>query len=127
MRIPMKKSIKYSALVSLLIVTASVQAKIITINTADNTDFSAGKTNLVRAINSLSDGDTIAFNIPGSAVHYIDTPVDGYPLVTKHGVTIDGYTQPGSSPNSNPIHATNNAQIKICLTSTNGNCLSMGN
>lgn len=101
-------------------------AATITVNTADNTDFSAGKTNLVRAINSLSAGDSIAFNIPGTGVHYINTPVDGYPLITKHNVTIDGYTQPGASPNTNPIHAANNAQIKICLTSTNGNCLSMG-
>src|SRR5256885_13875766 len=82
-------------------------AAIITVNTADNTDFSAGKTNLVRAINSLSAGDTIAFNIAGAGVHYINTPVDGYPLITKHNVTIDGYTQAGASPNTNPIHAAN--------------------
>jgi hypothetical protein len=112
---------------TLAFIAATTQSATITVNTEDNTDFSAGKTNLVLAINSLSNGDTIAFNIPGSGVHYLNTPVDGYPLITKHSVTINGYTQPGASPNSNPIHAANNAQIKICLTSTNGNCLSMGN
>ena len=50
----------------------SMQAKIITVNTADNTDFSAGKTNLVTAINALADGDTIQFNISGSGVHRLE-------------------------------------------------------
>ena len=44
--------------------------KTIVVNTADNTDFSAGKTNLVTAINLLGDGDTINFNIPGAGPHY---------------------------------------------------------
>ncbi len=101
-------------------------AKIITVNTADNTDFSAGKTNLVTAIKLLADGDTMQFNIPGSGVQYINTPPDGYNLITANGVTIDGYSQPGAMPNSNPIHAPNNAQLKIVLSSTNGNALSMG-
>ena len=33
-------------------------------------------------------------------------------------MTIDGYTQPGASPNTNPILGGNNAQIKIVLDST---------
>ena len=44
---------------SSILMALSMQAKIITVNTADNTDFSAGKTNLVTAINALADGDTI--------------------------------------------------------------------
>src|SRR6185295_13906024 len=44
---------------------------------------------------------------------------NGYPIIAKHRVTIDGYSQPGSSANSNPILASNNAQIKIVLCSTN--------
>ncbi len=91
------------------------------------TDAATGAGSLTAAINALNDGDTIAFNIPPGAgeVHYIQTPFDGYPLITKNNITIDGYTQPGASPNTNSIHATNNAQLTICLTSTNGNALSM--
>jgi len=98
-------------------------AATITVNTADNTDFSAGKTNLVRAINSLSDGDTIRFNISNTLTnkHYLVTPLrdpnNGYPPITNNNVTIDGYTQPGASPNTNPILAANNAQLRIVLDS----------
>src|SRR5439155_2349774 len=63
----------------------------------------------------------INFNIPGSGPHVIATPVNGYPLITKNNTTIDGYSQPGSSPNTNPILAANNAKIDIVLDSRNGN------
>src|SRR5437016_10159384 len=123
----MKASLKI-VLVSCVAVTSITRAAIITVNTEDNTDFSAGKTNLVAAINSLHDGDTISFNVPGTAgqVHYLQTPPNGYPIITNNGVTIDGYSQPGASPNTNPIHTPNNARIKICLDSRNGNGTDMG-
>lgn len=104
-------------------------AKTIVVNTANNADFSTGQTNLVTAIRLLSDGDTINFAIPGAGVHTLGTPPDGYPLITKNNITIDGYSQqqPGSiaTPNTASLHDTNNAQLKICLSSTNGNALSM--
>ena len=117
----MKKITPHALLACCLLLAASVQAKIITVNNADNTNFGAGVTNLVKAISLLADGDTIRFNIPGSGVHYLLTPVNGYPLITNQSITIDGYSQPGAVPNSNPIHAANNAQLKIVLSSTNGN------
>lgn len=120
-----KKLTRYSLIVSALLLACSAGAKIITVNTVDNSDSTAGKTNLVKAISLLADGDTIQFAIPGTGVHYIDTPPDGYPLITNNNITINGYSQPGSSPNSASIHSTNNAQLNICLTSTNGNALSM--
>ena len=91
------------------------------------TDTATGAGSLAAAINALNDGDTIAFNIPPGTgeVHYIQTPPDGYPLITKNDITIDGYTQPGASPNTASIHEANNAALKIVLTSTNGNALSM--
>ncbi|NOS72077.1 MAG: hypothetical protein HOP33_19400 [Verrucomicrobia bacterium] len=117
----MKNSIIRLALVAMTAMAASLNAATITVNTADNTNFGAGQTNLVTAINLLADGDTIRFNIPGAGPHYLVSPVGGYPAITnKHNVTIDGYTQPGSSPNTNPILAANNANIKIVLTATNG-------
>ncbi len=65
-----------------------------------------------------SDMDTISFNIPdSSAVHTINIDTD-LPAVTEK-LTIDGYTQPGSSANTaaspNPI----NAVIKIEIAATN--------
>src|SRR5215467_9192063 len=45
-------------------------------------------------------GGTIAFNISGAGVHTI-SPLTALPAITKT-VTIDGYTQPGSSANINP-------------------------
>ena len=104
-------------------------AAVYTVNTVDNTAVGVGKTNLVTALKLLKDGDTVQFAIPGAGVHIIDTPADGYPLITANNVTIDGYSQqqPGSSasPNSAGIHETNNAQLMICLSSENGNALSM--
>ncbi len=117
----MKKQISGLAALAIVGTIGLAHAAIITVNTADNTDFSAGKTNLVTAIRALTDGATIQFSIPGAGPHYLLTPVDGYPLITNNNVTLDGYSQPGAVPNSNPIHAANNAQIKIVLSSTNGN------
>ena len=91
------------------------------------TGAATGAGSLTAAINALNNGDTIAFHIPPETgeVHYIQTPPDGYPLITKNNVTIDGYTQGGASPNTASIHAANNAALKIVLTSTNGNAMSM--
>ena len=90
-------------------------------------DAATGPGSLTAAILALHDGDTIAFHIPPGAgeVHYIQTPPDGYPLITRNNITIDGYTQGGASPNTASIHAANNAALKIVLSSTNGNALSM--
>ncbi len=104
----------------------AAHAKTIIVNTADNTDFSAGKTNLVRALSVLADGDTINFNISGAGVHYIVTPGGGYHFITNNNITIDGYSQPGASPNTHGIHEANNAQIKIVLDSRNGAGRPMG-
>ncbi len=89
-----------------------------TVNTVNNTSPGAGETSLLQALSSLQDGDSIRFKIPGAGPHFIQTPIGGYPLITANSVNIDGYTQPGSSRNTNPILAANNAQIKIVLDST---------
>lgn len=47
------------------------------------------------------DTDTIAFNIPGSGVQTI-SPTTNLPSITE-SVVIDGYTQPGASPNTNSL------------------------
>jgi len=116
----MKNRIICPVAFSLTLLLSVAHAATITVNTADNTDFAAGKTNLVYALTNINDGDTIAFNISGAGPHHLITPVGGYPLVTKNNLVIDGYTELGSSPNSNTILAANNAVLKIVLDSQNG-------
>jgi hypothetical protein len=53
------------------------------------------------SINGASGPDTIAFNIPGSGVQTI-SPAMALPTITDP-VIIDGYTQPGSMPNTNSL------------------------
>jgi hypothetical protein len=113
---------KMISLISLAVVMfGAANAATVTVTNAAGT----GPGSLTDVINALHDGDTIAFNIPGAGVHYINTPFDGYPLITNNDITIDGYTQPGAVANTNSLHESNTAQLNICLTSTNGNALSM--
>ena len=90
-----------------LLFALTVTAKVIVVNTTNNVSPGPGETNLVMAINLLEDGDAIHFNIPGPGPFYLVTPPllpdNGYPAITNHNVTIDGYTQYGSSANSNTI------------------------
>jgi len=104
----------------LVFVCAGMDAAVITVNTINNVNPGVGETSLLQALSSLHDGDTIQFNIPGAGPHYIKTPDTGYPFITNSNVIIDGYSQPGASPNSNSILAPNNAKIKIVLDSRDG-------
>jgi len=71
----------------------------------------------IEQANALAGVDTIAFNIPGAGVHSI-TPSSPLPELTDDaGITIDGYTQPGSSPNTLTIG--DNAVLTIELDGTN--------
>ena len=65
--------------------------------------------------NRVEGADTIRFDIPGEGVKTI-TPSSLLPTITE-AVTIDGYTQPGSSPNT--LAKGTNAKILIELDSTN--------
>jgi hypothetical protein len=103
---------------ALFLVVPLGTAATITVTTTDNASGPGEPISLDEAIRAAIDGDTIAFNIPGDGPHVIVTPIGGYPLITVNNLTIDGYTQPGSSPNTNPILGGNNAQIRIVLDST---------
>ena len=112
---------------------ASANAAIITVNTANNADFSAGKTNLWLAIKMANTNgqtaNTINFNIPGTGPFYLITPPlyvqggstlalgGGYPIITNHNLTIDGYSQPGAVANTNTILGTNTAKLMIVIDS----------
>lgn len=57
--------------------------------------------------------DLIHFNIPGSGPHTI-RPYTPLPALTE-GVVVDGYSQPGAQPNSNPAPQGLNTQLMIVL------------
>lgn len=93
-------------------------------NTADN-----GAGSLRQAIidaNGYPGSDVIVFDIPGPGVHTI-TPFTALPVVTGI-VTIDGYTQSGSSPNT--LAGGDNAVLLIEISGANvgnaGNGLVLG-
>ncbi len=66
-------------------------------------------------VNGTTVPDSIAFNIPGSGVKTI-SPSTPLPTITEP-VTIDGYTQPGASPNTKAVG--NNAILLIRLDGLN--------
>jgi hypothetical protein len=114
--------VEYAAdAVRLKVTGQAAGARVVTVTTIDNVNPPQGTVSLLQALTGLQDGDTIKFDVAGTGTHYILTPPGGYPVITRNNVTIDGYSQGGSSPNTNPILAANNAKIGIVLDSRNGN------
>lgn len=107
-----------SALAAWLVLSSGsgLLAKDYLVTTTDNA--AAGSLRAALADPGLADGDVIKFNIPGDGPHVIVTPLGGYPLIQVNNLTIDGYSQPGSKPNSNGILGGNNAVLKIVLDSS---------
>src|SRR5262245_8370045 len=94
--------------------------------TVTNTD-DTGPGSLRQAIddaNAAAGADTIAFNIPGPGVHTI-TPLSVLPIIGSD-VTLDGYTQPGSSPNTIATGGLNTVlQIEIDGTAAPNRCVTV--
>src|ERR1035437_8119003 len=67
----------------------------------------------ITAANNTPGADTIAFNIPESGVKTIFLLTSKLPPITE-AVTIDGYTQPGASPNT--LAVGDNAVLRIEVT-----------
>jgi titin len=97
--------------------TAAAQTTYTVTTTADS-----GSGSLREAIvdaNSTAGADEIHFNIPGTGVKTI-APTSELPTISD-SVTIDGYTQPGATPNTNPTGALNSVQrIEINGSGTTG-------
>jgi len=105
----MERRIPILVVVCLLVALSARAATYTVINTNDT-----GAGSLRQAIldaNGNAGADTIAFNIPGAGVQTI-TPATQLPVLTDV-VTIDGYTQPGSSVNTLPDGS--NAVLRIEL------------
>jgi hypothetical protein len=62
--------------------------------------------------NATPGQQTIRFDIPGAGPHVINANCLPFPAITD-ALTIDGFTQPGSSPNTNPVGSPSDAQIMI--------------
>jgi hypothetical protein len=104
--------------VGLFVSSALAAATFTVTNTADS-----GAGSLRDAINQVNAGagnDTIAFNIPGSGVHRIQ-PLTDLPAIVKPNTLVDGYTQPGTSVNTDPL-ATN----AVLLIEINGSNYTVG-
>ena len=76
----------------------------------------------IQEANTLAGTDTIAFNITGAGPHTIQ-PVLELPEIIAP-VIIDGYTQPGASPNTSA--SSSNAVLKIELDGTNAGPTAQG-
>jgi len=118
-----KLTCKLLAAAVMLSCLATTKAATVTVTVADDGVSNIGANGTFYwALTNCSPGDTIAFNIPGAGPHYLQEPPTGFPLIyKKHRITIDGYSQPGSLANTNPITGSNSAQIKIVIDGRNGN------
>ncbi|RMF64819.1 MAG: hypothetical protein D6746_01160, partial [Bacteroidetes bacterium] len=67
--------------------------------------------------NARSGTDVIHFNIPGAGPHVIQS-ASFSDFTISETVEIDGYTQPGAVPNTNPAPQGLNAQPMIVLSNT---------
>jgi trimeric autotransporter adhesin len=72
--------------------------------------------------NATPGGDTITFNVPGSGVVLIQ-PTSPLPTITE-ALLIDGYTQPGATPNSSA--SADNAVIKVQISGSNAGTIVNG-
>ena len=107
---------KTSIVLAALLVTASARAATYTVTSA--ADSGAGSLReAITSANGNAGADTIHFNIVGSGVHTI-TPATKLPNITE-AVTINGYSQPGASANTNAPNQGSNAVILIELNGQN--------
>lgn len=123
------------------LLSSSLQAGTITVNSAGNTNEADSQMTLVEAI-LLANGELsrnltaaeqqqvmgmlktsiIVFDIPTEITpQVIEVPKGGLPPIEASNVTIDGYTQPGAVANSASILEPNNAVIEIVIDARNGN------
>ena len=72
----------------------------------------------ISAANASSDLSIIRFDIPGAGPHRIYT--GGFPALSNNTI-IDGFTQAGASPNTNPLGQPDNAVIKIEICGSSPN------
>ena len=108
---------RWLAAAALSILTLPLSLSAATFNVTTNADAGAGS--LRQAItdaNGAAGADTIAFAIPGTGPHTIAL-ASALPAITQP-LTIDGYTQSGSSANTNPVGQGLNTVLMIEVDGT---------
>src|SRR5262245_21653560 len=110
----MKKLACLALFISALACATSRAATFTVINT--NLTGAGSLSNAISLANGTAAQDTIEFNIPGAGPHTI-TLSNALPNITN-SLIIDGYTQPGSSPNTLA-----NGENAVLLIEINGNSL----
>jgi len=90
-------SLVLAAIGLMFILSGAAQASTFVV-TNTNTSGAGSLAEAILDANGNPGPDVITFNIPGSGVHTISPPNQLPPL--NDPVTIDGYTQPGASPNT---------------------------
>lgn len=131
------KLIGLAALICAALSGAAQAATVTVTNVDDGVSNIGAPGTLYWAITNCNPGDTIAFKIDssvhGPGPYYFKGPPPsnldnggGLPLIyRKHNLLIDGYTQPGSSPNTHSITQANNAVIKIVIDGRDNNSRGM--
>ena len=115
------------ALVSMMLAARPAHATTFTVNsTADPGSGGCNSTECtlreaIGVANRVEGADIIRFNIPGEGVKTIKSTTG---LTITDAVTIDGYTQPGASPNT--LEQGTNAKIMIELDGTGGVAEALG-
>jgi len=80
------------------LVALTLPGATLTVTNADDSGAGSLRQAILDSNASVGIFDTIAFDIPGEGVHTIES-LSPFPVITDP-VTIDGYTQPGASPNT---------------------------
>jgi hypothetical protein len=93
------------------------------VNNTNSGDPNSLDTTIAYLLDHCTGSDVITFNIPGAGPHQIDR-ISSLPSINCAGTTIDGYTQPGSSPNTNTGPGSN-ANIQIFINGSS--CSFCGN
>ncbi|MDO8616728.1 MAG: right-handed parallel beta-helix repeat-containing protein [Dehalococcoidia bacterium] len=118
----MTRTLPLAALAALLLVLAggsarpALAATTLTVTRSDDPAPDGCATNgctLREAMLEAQAGDTIAFAIPGAGPHVIQ-PSTALPNLGG-GITIDGYTQSGASPNTSAAWEGGNAVLQVVL------------
>src|SRR6266404_3621583 len=113
------RALALAALLFSLIVCAGQASTLTVTNTADSGPGSLRQAIMDANADTSTNDVVIEFNIPGSGVQTI-APLTPLPIITR-ALTIDGYTQPGSSPNTLA-----NADNAVLLIEINGGNLNVG-
>lgn len=117
----MRKSSAWAPFIGAMLALFTLPTIGATFNVTNTNDSGAGSfRQALLDANTAAGVDTITFTIPGAGVHTI-APASTLPSITSP-VVIDGYSQPGSSANTNALNAGLNAILQIEISPTVGGC-----